>query len=163
MLADEHSSEESALNQPEMDPIFCQLANGHAIKIEAAHWSRWRTYEDWASRFRPEPYFAIRIYCTEDTLPKRLVRVEEYCEGTDFMFLDFDGIWVWLQTFCESRDVYSFDAFSEFQDFISDQIIELSTPDSDVVEHLKHLPEITDPNAFDKVDDSIYNDQNEPT
>ena len=29
------------------------------------------------------------------------------------------------------------------------------------VEHIEHLPEITDPEAFDKVDDSIFNDQND--
>ncbi|MFN7139507.1 MAG: hypothetical protein ACK4UN_09220, partial [Limisphaerales bacterium] len=46
----------------ESQVISCELANGHTVKIVAADWSRWRTYEEWASNIRPEPYFALRIY-----------------------------------------------------------------------------------------------------
>lgn len=31
----------------------------------------------------------------------------------------------------------------------------------DAVEHVEHLPEITSRETFDKVDDSVFNDQNE--
>jgi len=33
--------------------------------------------------------------------------------------------------------------------------------ESDAVEHFKHLAEISDPEAFDREDDSVFNDQNE--
>jgi hypothetical protein len=37
----------------------------------------------------------------------------------------------------------------------------LSDSDEDAVEHFRHLPEITDPEAFDHVDVSVFNDQND--
>ena len=161
MRHDEHSSGSPAADSPDREPIVCQLANGHAIKIAAAHWSRSRSYEDWASGLRPEPYFAIRIYCTENTLPKRLAWIEEFCEETDFPLHDFDSIWSWLTEFCKSREVFAFDDLCEFLDHVTDRIIQLSTPEFDAVEHLKHFSESTDPEDFYNPDDSIYTDQNQ--
>lgn len=146
---------------PETQPIVCQLANGHAIKIAAGLWSRWRTYEEWAFRLTPQPYFAIRIYCTEDTLPKRLAWVEEFCEESDFSGHAFDEIWQWLAELSNGRAIFDFDSVHELLDYISDGIIELSVSDVDAVDHLRRLPQISDPDAFDKVDDSIFNDQND--
>ncbi|MGH7979014.1 MAG: hypothetical protein ACREE6_06525, partial [Limisphaerales bacterium] len=85
MLHDgQHSHEYEPPDTNELEPIACQLANGHDLKIVARMWSRWRTYEEWVAGYTPEPYFAIRVYCTEGTLPKRLIWVEEYSGETDF-------------------------------------------------------------------------------
>ena len=37
----------------------------------------------------------------------------------------------------------------------------LSDAGEEAVEHVKHVSEITDPESFDKVDDSVFNDQND--
>ena len=37
----------------------------------------------------------------------------------------------------------------------------LSDAGEDAVEPIEHLPEMTTPEDFDKVDDSVFNDQNE--
>jgi hypothetical protein len=161
MQDDENSSELPPSAPHDFEAIVCELANGHSIKIAAALWSRWRTYEEWAANVKPEPYFAIRIYSTEDTLPKRMVWVEEFCEETDFHIHAFEKIWQWLGELCKSREIFVFDDLNEFLDHVSDGIIQYSTAESDAVEHIKHLPEITDPEAFDKVDDSLFNDQND--
>jgi hypothetical protein len=161
MRDDEPTPELFLSELPERDPIVCELANGHTVKIVAALWSRWRTYEEWSAGVRPEPYFAIRIYCTETTLPKRLAWIEEYTEEADFPVSNFDEIWQWLTELCASREVFDFDDFREFMDHVSDGIIRFSTPEPDAVEHIEHLAELTDPEAFDKVDDSVFNDQND--
>jgi hypothetical protein len=158
--------EENDLAQPDAEPytldaIACQLANGHAVKLAAGLWSRWRTHEEWVSGITPEPYFAIRVYCTEDTLPKRMVWAEEFCVETDFHLRDFEKIWQWLGELCQSRQVFEFDDLTGFLDHLCDELIRFSTAESDAVEHIKHLPEISDPEAFDKVDDSVFNDQND--
>lgn len=44
---------------------------------------------------------------------------------------------------------------------VAANMAELSDAGEDAVEHIEHLPELTDPEAFDKVDDSIFNDQND--
>lgn len=146
---------------PEHDTISCELANGHALKIAAGLWSRWRTYEEWVSGIHPEPYFAIRIYCTENTLPKRHTWVEEYCEDTDFPRCNFDEIWEWLTKLCTSRELFQFDELGEFLDYVTDGLLHFAATEPDAVEHIRRLPEITAPESFDKVDDSIFNDQND--
>jgi hypothetical protein len=161
MRDDEPTPEMFLSELPERDPIVCELANGHTVKIVAALWSRWRTHEEWSAGIRPEPYFAIRFYCTETTLPKRLVWIEEFVEDADFFATNFEEIWQWFTELCASRAIFAFDDFYEFLDYVSEGVIQFSTPEPDAVEHIKHLSEITDPEAFDKVDDSMFNDQNE--
>jgi len=158
---DQHFHEDESPDADDLERIDCQLANGHTLKIVARMWSRWRTYGEWVAGYTPEPYFAIRVYCTEGTLPKRLVWVEEYCAGTDFPQDYFDEIWQWLAELCQGREVFDFDELDEFLDHLSDAVMEFTMLESDAVEHFEHLAELTDPDAFDKVDDSVFNDQND--
>jgi hypothetical protein len=158
---DQHFHEQEPADTQELEPIVCELANGHDIKIQAQLWSRWRTYEEWVSGIKPEPYFAIRVYCTENSLPKRMVWVEEYCAESDFPKDYFDEIWQWLINLCGGREIFDFDDLDEFLDHLSDAILQFTMLESDAVEHFKHLPEISKPEDFDKVDDSDFNDQNE--
>jgi len=158
---DKYFYEDEPADAHELEPIICQLANGHDIKIQARLWSRWRTYEEWISGVKPDPYFAIRIYSTQDTLPKRLAWVEEFCAETDFPHDYFDEIWQWLSNLCGGREVFDFDELNEFLDHLSDNILQFAMLESDAVEHFKHLPELFNPEAFDKVDDSAFNDQDD--
>jgi hypothetical protein len=144
----------------EPEAICFELANGHNVKLHAKVWPG-QDYEDWISNNPTAPYFAIRIYSTENTNPRRLAYVDEFCEGADFAQHDFEEIWQWLTEFCRSRDVYEFDELEEFIDHVADSLVERFTSDMDAVDHIKHLPEICSPEAFDKVDDSIFNDQND--
>ena len=57
--------------------------------------------------------------------------------------------------------MFAFDDFYEFVDHVSDGINDYATPEADAVEHFEHLPEVNDPEAFDKYDDSLYNDQDD--
>jgi hypothetical protein len=160
MQHDQHSFE-PCWDSPELEPIIFELANGHSVRIEARLWSRWRTLEEWVSEIRPEPYFAIRLYSTEGQLPKRMVWMEEFCEETDFQEHDFESIWQWLVLLCTSREVFDFDDFPGFLDHVTDTIIQFSTAEPDAVQYIERLSEFTDPDAFDRSDDSLYNDQNE--
>jgi hypothetical protein len=61
----------------------------------------------------------------------------------------------------EPRRLAEFDTLAEFIDDLAEEMNNLSDEGEDAVEHIDRLPEITDPKAFDREDDSIYNDQNE--
>ena len=69
--------------------------------------------------------------------------------------------WEWLFSLMENRGHLKYDTFDDFADEFAEQIALLSNSDEDAVEHFQHLPEVTDPESFDKVDDSVFNDQNE--
>ena len=146
---------------PDLEPISCELANGHTLKLAARLWQRWRTYEDWIADVWPEPYFAIRLYCTENALPKRLVWTEEFREQLDFDAGRIPEIWQWLEEFTASRAIFNYDTLDEFVEELAERLAQFSAGGEDTVEHLQELPWLSAPDWFDRVDDSVFTDQND--
>lgn len=161
MHNEEHSLHLPPPDPPELEPILAELASGHALKLEARHWRSKPTVEELTSGRRPEPYFAIRIYCTENALPKRLLWSEELRDGTDFDVSRIAEIWEWLGELAGSRTMFEFDEFDDFLHHVIDGICQLSAQEPDATEHYQYLPGLTAPHAFDRVDDSIYTDQHD--
>lgn len=161
MQDDEHAFSLPQSELPELEPICCDLANGHAVKIEARLWPQWRSFEEWAAGVWPEPYFGIRIYCTQDTLPKRLSWVEEFRDGLDFDVRRIHEIWQWLNELTRCRTVFEFDGFDDFVHHVSEGLADISSHEMDATEHYEQLPGLTAPQWFDHIDDSIFNDQND--
>lgn len=128
---------------PELDAVYVQLANGHHIRIEARFWSPHRTYEDWSAGHWPEPRYAIRIHCTQDTLPRRMVWREEIRHLQDFHLRSILEIWGWLQTLSASREMLDFHGFEQFLDRFIDEVHQQSMPFSDAVDHIRFLPTAT--------------------
>jgi hypothetical protein len=71
-------------------------------------------------------------------------------------------IWEWLGKLVESREHIKYDWLDGLVDDFAQPIAELTGAKDDTVEHLTHLLELNDSEAFDhQVDDSGYNDQSE--
>jgi len=155
--------EDYPLETAGFDPFEFQLANGHDVKIVfAKFWARIR-YQDWQEGARPARYRAIKIYCTEDTLPRSMAIHCEFRAGKEFILPAVPKIWDWLEELVISRRFAQFDSVADFIDDLAEQLTLYSDIGEDAVEHVQHLPEIATPKAFDHdVDDSVYNDQNEP-
>jgi hypothetical protein len=154
-------AEDYPLETAGLDPFEFQLANGHNVKIVYARfWERIR-YQDWREGARPAKYRAIKVYCTEDTLPRSMAIHCEFRAGKEFALPTVPKIWDWLDELIQSRRFAEFDAVTEFIDELADQLIALSYAGGDAVEHFDHLSEISQPEFFDKVDDSLFNDQSD--
>jgi hypothetical protein len=150
-----------APDPPPLDPIFCELANGHTVKFETRFWNRVWIYEEWAFGILSESVFEIRIYCTQDTYPKRLVRTEKFKADVDFDIRSIQEIWLWISDFCKSRAVFDFDDFESFVSHIASEIGEISHPESNAMEHYEDLQFLSVPAWFDRIDDSIFTDQHD--
>ncbi len=159
MHDEEHHLHLPLPDPPELEPILAKLANGHVVRFEARFWQQWRSYEDWAANVWPDPYFAIRVYCTEDTLPKRMVWREEISHLQDFDLSHIADIWEWLRELANSRAIFEFDQFDDLLHHVVEGVGHLSAQEPDATEHYAHLPGLTAPHDFDRVDDSIYTDQ----
>ena len=156
------SREEFPLETAGFEPCEFQLANGNNVKVVFARfWERIR-YQDWREGARPAQYYAIKVYSTEDILPRRMAIHCEFRGGNDFAFSAVPKIWDWLDWLMEPRRLAEFDSLAEFIDDLAEEMNRLSFEGEDAVEHLARLPQIQDTKAFDHEDDSIYNDQNEP-
>jgi len=147
---------------PGFDPFEFQLANGNDVKvIFDLFWQR-PSPTDQPGEKPIKDYF-IRVYSNEDCMSRRLEFQWEFRARTEFSLQVVTKIGDWLRTLIESREVFKYDALAEFIEDFDIAIADLSAADEDAVEHIAHLPELTIPEAFDHdVDDSIYNDQNEP-
>ena len=153
--------DDSFIEFVETEPFQFQLANGNKVKIVFAHF--WEEYTGSDDYSRPGKYFAIKIYSNEDLDVNRMAVRYVFRAGKEFGVTCVPQIWDWLGILVENREHIKYDWLDEFVDEFAEKIAELTDTEDDAVEHFEHLPELTIPEAFDHdVDDSIYNDQNEP-
>jgi hypothetical protein len=153
--------EDDLVDNAGFDPVEFELANGNKVRI--AFGKFWERLTDLA-RFagdKPGQFYAIRIYSNEGVLSNQMTVQSEFRARHEFGFVALPQIWEWLESLTENRGHLKFDTFEEFVEEFAEQISILTDSDEDAVEHFRHLPEITDPESFDKVDDSVFNDQNE--
>lgn len=155
------SYEDFPLETAGFDAIEFQLANGNNVKVVfAKFWERLRL-QDLREGARPAKYYAIKIYCTEGTLPRCMAVHWEFRAGHEFELPAVPRIWEWLANFLDERQHIQYDWLDEFIEDFAETIAEFSETRADAVQHFEHLPELTDPQAFDRVDDSVFNDQND--
>ena len=154
--------DDSFIEYVETEPFEFELANGNNVKIVFAQF--WETPDSAGySNYTPaDRYFAIKIYSNEDLEVNRMAVRYVLRAGYEFGVTAVPTIWEWLGNLVEKREHIKYDWLDEFVDDFAEQIAEFTDTKDDAVEHIIHLPEMTDPEAFDHdVDDSIYNDQNE--
>jgi len=144
---------------PLFDPCEFQLATGNTVKIVFAHFWERLTDSDRQLGAKPGQYFAIRIYSNEDVLSNHTTLQYELRDKYEFDTAQVENIWEWLQSLVENRGHILYDGLEDFVDDFAQQISEML--DEDAVQHFERLPQISDPESFDKMDDSVFNDQNQ--
>jgi len=144
------------------EPVTCELANGHLLKVEARLWHRPASYEDWCAGIVPEPYYAIRFYSTELHHHRRLVWFDELREDLDFDPSRIHEIWDWLARCIATREIFVYDSATDFVTEAAERFALISAGGEDLLDHVQALPALTAPAWFDRVDDSIYTDQQDP-
>jgi len=147
------------LGAEEFPPIEFQMVNGHNVKIDIdLFWER-LTQAERNNGEKPRQYYAIRVYSTEDAPTMNLKLYWEYRPGFEFSFTIITKIWDWLSNTVETRKYRDYDSMDEFLEDFDAIINEFSVAPADAVEHYNHLPEMTNCEDFDKVDDYLLNDQ----
>jgi hypothetical protein len=147
------------------DACEFNLSNGKVAKVVFARFRERRTDRDPSEGPPPRPsqHCGIKVYCTDGTPDGRMALHWEYRAGTDFIMLAVPRIWEWLAGVADRGEGAKYDSVDDFLDDLTEQIQLISDAGEDAVEHIERLPELSVPEAFDHEDDSIYNDQNEPT
>jgi hypothetical protein len=155
--------EDFPLETAGFDPFEFQLANGNDVRLVFARFWERLTLADRREGARPSQYYALKVYSTEDTLPRRMAVQCEFRAGKDVAFEAVPRTWEWLDWLLESRQFIKYDSLDEFIEELAERIADFSDEAEDAVEHIAHIAEATAPEAFEhEADDSIYNDQNEP-
>ena len=147
---------------PELDPIEFELAHGAWVKVAAANFFEILTESDRQLGHQPRRFFAIRIYSNNDNLNNRMEFAFEFRANKDFEIEGITKAWDWLSDLIGSRAHIEFEGLDEFIEEFGEQLSLVCTESEDTVVHITHLPELHVPEAFDRVDDSFFNDQNEP-
>ena len=71
-------------------------------------------------------------------------------------------IWQWLLDHVGSRERFDHENADDFISLFESVIERIHAEDEDMIEHLERLPAFTLPEAFDRIDDSIFTDQSDP-
>jgi hypothetical protein len=153
--------DETFIDNSGIEPFEFELPNGNRVRIVFARF--WERLTDLArfGREKPCQFYAIRVYSSEDVLSNQLAVQEEFRAGHDFDIVIVPQLWGWLESLVGNRSHLQYDSLGDFVEAFAEQLAKMSDAHEDAVEHLTHLPEICDPEAFDHIDDSVFNDQNE--
>lgn len=143
------------------EPIVFQLLTGHDVKIVADRCYEPLDKSELSLGHTPQQLYTIRIYSTEDTFPRKMEEYHELRPFHDYEPGALAAIWEWLQAHVASRAGKEHETLSDFLEILADNMELLSIDEEDTVEHYRHLPEMTLPEAFDRIDDSYFNDQND--
>lgn len=145
----------------EFEPVEFELLSGHPVRVVAGRF--WEKISDSDRRrgYLPKQYDAIRIYCTEDTIPRRMTQQFEMLPQHEFDPSAVAAIWACLQEHVANRNFRDHDSLEDFMVWFSEIADKLSSSAEDMADHIQHLPELCDPESFDRVDDSVFNDQND--
>ncbi len=149
-----------ALANSDLKECEFQLATGNNVKVIFAKFSPRLRYRSWHEG-PPLLYYAIKVYSSEDILSHQTAIHCEFRAAKDFAVLALPSIWGWLDDLVKSRRFVEFNSLTEFIDELADAMNQFSDIGEDAVDHVQRLPELVSPETFDKVDDSIFNDQNE--
>ena len=152
------------LSQPieEFDPVTFDLASGDQVKVSLGlFWSK-ITELDRSLGSKPHQYLAIRVYGNESSYPRRIQHLHELRHGKDFTRRHCPKIWKWLLNHIESRERFDHENTDDFLALFESVIDKIQAADEDMLEHLERLPSYTLPDAFDRIDDSIFTDQTDP-
>ncbi len=148
---------QSELEATNFPSVKFQLANGHDVRISIKAF----TFYDFGV-IRTQ-YYSVGVFSSDGTLPTTMIEQHAFQIDQEDSHDVIPPLWKWLEELVASpRRVADYDDLDDFVESMDEQINFLLSAPEDAVEHLEHLPETTNPTAFDKVDDSIYNDQNEP-
>jgi hypothetical protein len=141
------------------DPFEFELANGNNVRIVFGKF--WFDVIDTRRGKRLTQKYAVRIYSNEDVLSNHMALQHEFRADFDFGLTKVPEIWDWLEQLIATRTYLIYDSLDDFILEFAEHINQSLDAGEDAVEHLQHLPELTMPAAFDKVDDSIFTDQND--
>jgi len=151
--------DEDFIENEVFEPVEFQLANGTNVRLAFAHFWEKLTVSERQQGAMARKYFAIRIYSNENQLSNHLSLQSELRADHEFRVSSVTSTWDWLARLVPSRRHMNYE---DVDDFVEDLVAELEARlQEDAVEHIERLPQITDPEAFDQVDDSMFNDQNE--
>jgi hypothetical protein len=153
---------DSSMPIEEFDPVTFELASGDQVKVSLGlFWMKVSEMDrSWGSR--PYQYLAIRIYGNEGCYPRRMQQLHEMRNGKEFTQHYCSKIWQWLLGHISSRDRFDHDSTEDFLTIFEEAIDKIQAEDEDMLEHLERLPSYTLPDAFDRIDDSIFTDQTDP-
>lgn len=146
----------------ELEPFEFELPSGYSVRLTTLTVMQQPTAEDYLQGARPLPVCVLRVYCNQDHLLSRMVLAHEFRAPAEFEPSVLPKVWDWIARFVADRHHLDFDTLDDFLEALEDELAQDTFEDEDAVEHIRHLPELCDPEAFDHEDDSIHNDQNEP-
>ena len=116
--------ESEQFESSEVDSVEFQLVNGHDVRIAVGEF--WEKLGPLALhlRYKPLKRFAIRVYCSEGTLPLRQKLAHQLNDGKEFTRVSVPEIFKALREHVASGDYREHDEFVDFLDWLLEMVEE---------------------------------------
>src|SRR5438552_3915816 len=128
--------EPASESESQFGVVTFDLATGAKVRVRAGEFLEELSRKDQEQGLTPGRYFGIRVYCDEDTNPKRLIRHTEFRAGIDFEQHCLRRLWAWLGDLSVSRHRFSYDNVEEFLNEFSDSMNEFGAISEDAADRL---------------------------
>ncbi len=118
----------------EVDPVEFQLVNGHDVRVAVGEFSEKLDPDAWRLGVIARKQFAIRLYCSEGTLPLRQKLAHQLNDGKEFTRGSVPEIFKALKEHLASGDYREHDEFVDFFDWFLEMVQEKWGMTGDAVE-----------------------------
>ncbi|MBX7210186.1 MAG: hypothetical protein K1X78_17840 [Verrucomicrobiaceae bacterium] len=153
----------ATLDVPEVEPFEFELPTGYRVRVAAMVVKQTPMMEDYLRGAGVLEICVVRVYCNQDHHLNRMVLMHEFHASSEFEPHVLPRVWEWLAGFVAQRLHLEFESLDDFIEALENELSRGTFEEEEAVEHIEHIPEICEPEAFDHEDDSIHNDQNEPS
>jgi hypothetical protein len=147
-------------NEP-LSPVIFRLLNGNIVKVVAKEIKKPFCPHETLDGESPEITYCLIVFSNENTFentPVNQFALEPGIDFTEETAIEMLAL-IREQTGVDSR--HDFEELEEFTEWLIDNSARITECPEDAVRHYKKLPNLTYPEAFDRIDDSYFNDQND--
>lgn len=116
--------------------INFKTTSGHHVRVMMGYFWEELTDSDKLFGYKPKQFHAIRVYSTEDTLPRRLELRHEYLANKDYQPGIEADLKMWLVSIMNDKRHGDYDSVEDFLTDLADSFERLAAEAGDLIHHL---------------------------
>ena len=144
-----------------MEPVVFKLLNGNLVKIVAQRIKRPYSPEDSTEDELPEKTYRLIVFSNDYIFENTPINQFEVEPGIDFTEETIVEMLAAIREHIGMDSRHDYEELDEFNEWLVETSLRIAECPEDAVDHLKNLPKLNYPEYFDRVDDSMFNDQND--
>ncbi len=144
-----------------MAPVVFKLLNGNLVKVVAQEIRSPFTPRNSFEDELPEKTYRLIVFSNDYTFENAPINQFQVEPGIDFTEETIVEMLATIREHIGSDSRHDYEELDEFNEWLVEASLRIAECPEDAVRHYEKLPNLTYPEAFDRIDDSFFNDQND--